>query len=447
MGGGTSSNRVFLHVDMDAFYASVEQRDHPEYRGKPVVVGCPPDQRGVVATASYEARTFGIHSAMPSREAGQRCPHAIFLPPDMPRYEMVSAQVFEIFGRYTPFVEGLSIDEAFLDVTGSLRLYGPGEEIARRIKADILSELALTCSVGVAPNKFLAKLGSEYRKPDGLTVLPFDPKAIIAFLRPLPVTRLWGVGKVTRQAFDRAALHTIGDVQDAPLALLQGVVGPHNAAHLRALAFGDDPARSNSMSARKSISREHTFLHDERSRASPRQHPLRTRRRRRPPPPRRRTPRQRRPPQDPLEGFRNLHPPAPLPGPTRVEEDLHALARPSSAMSPSSSPSASSASASPASPNTPASSSSTSSTCPSKPAFQKRSARPDRRPDPHQHGPAAIRRARTLTGFPRRGKCQGTPTEWPRPTAIGPDRSASWVRRCARRRSPRRPGDSGRIRR
>lgn len=266
MGGAATSNRVFLHVDMDAFYAAIEQRDHPETRGKPVVVGSPPDQRGVVATASYEARAFGIHSAMPSREAGQRCPHAIFLPPDMPRYEAVSARVFAIFERYTPFVEGLSIDEAFLDVTGSIRLHGTAEAIARCIKADIQSELDLTCSVGVAPNKFLAKLGSEYGKPDGLTVLPFDRAGILAFLRPLPVTRLWGVGKVTRQAFDRAALHTIGDVQDAPLSLLQGVVGPHSAAHLRALAFGDDPREIELDVREKTISREHTFLHDERSR-------------------------------------------------------------------------------------------------------------------------------------------------------------------------------------
>ena len=268
MPDSASPSRVFLHVDMDAFYASVEQRDHPEYRGKPVVVGSPPDQRGVVATASYEARAFGIHSAMPSREAGQRCPHAIFLPPDMPRYEMVSAQVFAIFDRYTPYVEGLSIDEAFLDVTGSRHLYGSGAEIGRRIKADVLSELALTCSVGVAPNKFLAKLASEIDKPDGLTVLPFDSKAIVSFLRPLPVTRLWGVGKVTRQAFDRAALHTIGDVQDAPLALLQSVVGPHNAAHLRSLAFGEDPREIELDIREKTISREHTFLHDEKSRSA-----------------------------------------------------------------------------------------------------------------------------------------------------------------------------------
>jgi DNA polymerase-4 len=251
---------------MDAFYASIEQRDHPEYRGKPLVVGAPPDQRGVVSTASYEARAFGIHSAMPSREAGQRCSHAIFVPPNMPHYEMVSAQIFSIFGRYTPFVEGLSIDEAFLDVTGSQRLYGTGEEIGRRIKADILAETALTCSVGVAPNKFLAKLGSEYRKPNGLFVVPFEKKAIVAFLRPLPVTRLWGVGKVTRQAFDRAALHVIGDIQDAPQALLQSVVGPHNAAHLRSLAFGEDPREIELDIREKTLSREHTFLRDERTR-------------------------------------------------------------------------------------------------------------------------------------------------------------------------------------
>ena len=264
----SSPPRVFLHVDMDAFYAAIEQRDHPEYRGKPLVVGSPPDQRGVVSTASYEARTFGIHSAMPSREAGQRCPHAIFVPPNMHHYEMVSAQVFTIFNRYTPFVEGLSIDEAFLDVTGSQHLYGSGEEIGRRIKADILAETALTCSVGVAPNKFLAKLASEYRKPDGLFVVPFEKKDIVAFLRPLPVTRLWGVGKVTRQAFDRAALNTIGDIQDAPLSLLQSVVGPHSASHLRSLAFGDDPREIELDIREKTISREHTYLHDERSRST-----------------------------------------------------------------------------------------------------------------------------------------------------------------------------------
>ena len=213
MPGPSVVQRVILHVDMDAFYAAIEQRDHPEYRGKPVVVGAQPNQRGVVATASYEARVYGIHSAMSSQDAGRRCPHAVFLPPDLPRYKEVSRQVFAIFERYTPLVQGLSIDEAFLDVSGSRRLFGSGQDIARRIKADLQRELGLSGSIGVAPNKFLAKLGSEYRKPDGLTVLPFERAGIVAFLRPLPVTRLWGVGKVTRQAFDRAALYTIGDIQ------------------------------------------------------------------------------------------------------------------------------------------------------------------------------------------------------------------------------------------
>jgi len=252
---------------MDAFYASVEQRDHPEYRGKPLVVGSPPTQRGVVATASYEARQFGIHSAMPSSEAGRRCPQAIFVPPNMALYAEVSAQIFSIFGTFTPYVEGLSTDEAFLDVTGSRRLYGSGEDIGRRIKSEILETFGLTCSVGVAPNKFLAKLGSEFQKPDGLTVLPFDPQAIVAFLRPLPLTRLWGAGKVTRQAFDHAALHTIGDIQDAPMELLKSIVGPHSAAHFRALSMGEDPREIQLDTREKTLSREHTFLKDERSRS------------------------------------------------------------------------------------------------------------------------------------------------------------------------------------
>lgn len=260
------ARRVFVHVDMDAFFASVAQRDHPEWRGKPVIVGAAPTERGVVSTASYEARRFGVHSAMPSSEAGRRCPDGIFVKPDMARYEMVSAQVFAIFGRFTPYVEGLSIDEAFLEVAGSRRLYGDGRQIAEAIRAAVKAETGLTCSAGVAPNKFLAKLGSEYRKPDGLTVLPFEREEIRAFLRPLPVTRLWGVGKVTRQAFDRAGLHTIGDVQDAPETLLRRVAGEHNAAHLRALAFGED-AREIEVDVReKTISREHTFPHDVRRR-------------------------------------------------------------------------------------------------------------------------------------------------------------------------------------
>ena len=182
--------QTILHVDMDAFFTSVEQRDRPELRGKPVVVGAPPDQRGVVAAASYEARTFGIHSAMPSREAYRRCPDAVFLPPDGERYAEASAAIHDIFERFTPLVEPLSIDEAFLDVTVVRHLFGDGAQVARRIKDAIREETQLTASAGVACNKFLAKLASDLDKPDGLTVVPTDPAAIAAFLAPLPVGRI-----------------------------------------------------------------------------------------------------------------------------------------------------------------------------------------------------------------------------------------------------------------
>lgn len=259
--------RIFLHVDMDAFFASVEIRDRPDLAGRPVVVGAPPSERGVVSTASYEARRYGIHSAMPSAEALQLCPHAVFLPPDGPRYAAVSRQVFDIFNRFTPLVEPVSVDEAFLDISGALRLFGPPESVARQIKDAIRTELRLTCSVGVAPNKFLAKLGSEYRKPDGLTVIPFDHAGIVAFLRPLTVGQIWGVGKVTQAAFDRVGIHTVGQLQDAPLPVLEAIVGPHAAAHLRGLAFGEDPRPIELNTREKSFSREHTFAHDVRSKA------------------------------------------------------------------------------------------------------------------------------------------------------------------------------------
>ncbi|MBR6022383.1 MAG: DNA polymerase IV [Kiritimatiellae bacterium] len=254
-----------LHVDMDAFFASVEIRDRPELRGKPVIIGSKPTERGVVSTASYEARRYGVHSAMPSSEAGRLCPHGIFLPPDMPKYAAVSRRIFDIFGRYTPLVEGVSVDEAFLDVTGAGRLFGPPEEIGRKIKADILREEQLTCSVGVAANKYLAKLGSEYRKPDGLTVVPFDPDAAAAWLRPLPIGSVWGIGKVTREAFLRAGVRTVGDLQDLPEPALRAVVGPNMADHFLNLAFGRDDRPVETEWLEKSISREHTFPFDERT--------------------------------------------------------------------------------------------------------------------------------------------------------------------------------------
>lgn len=244
---------------MDAFYASVEQHDHPEYRGKPVVVGAPRDRRGVVSAASYEARIFGIHSAMPSREAARLCPHAIFLPVNGTRYGHVSRQVFAILERFTPLVEPVSIDEAFLNVTGARALLGTGEEIAEKIRAAVREETGLTCSVGVAPNKFLAKLASDMNKPDGLTVVPSARADILAFLAPLPVNSIWGIGKVGQRELERVGITTIGDLQAVLEGRLAKIVGRHAAGHLRRLAFGEDAREVEVEREEKSISHEHTF--------------------------------------------------------------------------------------------------------------------------------------------------------------------------------------------
>jgi DNA polymerase-4 len=255
-------DRVILHVDMDAFFASVEQLDHPELRGRPVVVGAPADQRGVVAAASYEARRFGIRSAMPSGEAARRCPEAVFMPPRMARYQEVSAAVFAIFERFTPLVEPLSIDEAFLDVSGSRALFGTGVDIAKAIRQAIRSETGLTATVGVAANKFLAKLASAMNKPDGLTVVPSSREDILAFLAPLPVGRIWGVGAVLQKQLNEAGIVTIGDLQQSPAAVLDPVAGRHTAEHLRRLAIGEDARELEIGREEKSISKEHTFSRD-----------------------------------------------------------------------------------------------------------------------------------------------------------------------------------------
>ena len=255
--------RTILHVDMDAFFASVEQRDRPELRGRPVIVGAGPHERGVVSTCSYEARRYGVRSAMPSREAYRLCPEGVFVPPDMDRYMAASAAVFAIFDRYTPLVQGLSCDEAFLDVSGARRLFGDAVTIARRIRADISSELRLTASVGVAPNKFLAKLASDLDKPDGLTVVPEDPAEIAAFLAPLPVGRIFGVGRVLGETLASHGVRTIGDVQRLAPATLSRWVGPRAGEVLRALAFGIDGRAVETEREGKSISREHTFAVDE----------------------------------------------------------------------------------------------------------------------------------------------------------------------------------------
>ena len=248
---------------MDAFFASVEQRDRPELRGLPVIVGACPHERGVVSTCSYEARRFGVHSAMPSRDAYRLCPQGVFIPPDMKRYMEASARVFAIFDRYTPLVQGLSCDEAFLDVSGAGTLFGDSVAIARRIRADIASELRLTCSVGVAPNKFLAKLASDLHKPDGLTVVPDEPDAIRAFLAPLPVGRIFGVGRVLSESLRARGVRLIGDLQRTPPQTLARWVGDNAASFLHELAFGRDARTVETEREEKSISREHTFPVDE----------------------------------------------------------------------------------------------------------------------------------------------------------------------------------------
>ncbi|MFC1467754.1 DNA polymerase IV [Verrucomicrobiota bacterium] len=258
--------KLILHVDMDAFFAAVEQHDNPELRGRPVVVGSPPDKRGVVSTCSYEARKFGIHSAMPSRTAYQRCKHAVFVPVRMARYQEVSAQIMQVFESFTPLVEPLSIDEAFLDVTGAQRMMGTGEEIAQKLKDKVLQETGLTCSVGVAPNKFLAKLASDMNKPDGLTVVPFDSEQIVRFLAPLPIARMWGAGPKTQKKLQQDGIRTLEDLQKASETNLRRILGEKVAHTFTQLALGRDTRDVETGHVEKSISNEVTFPEDEKDR-------------------------------------------------------------------------------------------------------------------------------------------------------------------------------------
>ena len=255
------ASRVILHVDMDAFYASVEQRDRPEVRGRPVVVGADPRGRGVVSAASYEARRFGIHSAMPIGRAYRLCPTAAFLPVDMDKYARESERIMAILGDFTPLVEPLSLDEAFLDVTGSRALHGTGVEIARRIKARIRDEVGLTASAGVAPNKFVAKIASDLEKPDGLVVV--DPGQEAAFLRDLPLRRLWGVGPAAEQELAALGVRTIGDLVRLGRGRLEARLGA-SGAHLFELAQGIDERPVVPWHDPKSIGAEETFGRDTR---------------------------------------------------------------------------------------------------------------------------------------------------------------------------------------
>jgi DNA polymerase-4 len=250
---------AILHVDMDAFYASVEQRDQPQLRGLPVIVGGSAEGRGVVCAASYEARKFGVHSAMPSVTARRLCPQAIFLPPRMSYYAEISRQMFQILLSFTPLVEPISLDEAFLDVHGCEGLFGPPTEIARKIKTRILAETALTASVGVAPNKFLAKLASDLRKPDGLVVI--EPHQVHEVLAPLPVGRLWGVGKKGEKRLHALGLSTIGQLAALPEPVLVDHLG-EAGRQLGSLARGQDERAVVPDGEAKSISTETTFARD-----------------------------------------------------------------------------------------------------------------------------------------------------------------------------------------
>ncbi len=248
-----------LHIDMDAFFTSVEQLRHPDTRGKPVIVGGT-GPRGVVASADYIARTYGVHSAMPMTRALRLCPDAVVFPPDGERYRRASAAVMDIFGSVTPDVESLSLDEAFLDVAGARRRLGGPARIARIIRERVREEQQLTCSVGVAPSKFVAKLASTQCKPDGMLLVP--SARVHDFLHPLPVGALWGVGPKTEETLRRRGLRTVGDVAAVPVETLRRALGESLGSHLAALARGRDERRVERESVDRSIGAEETFATD-----------------------------------------------------------------------------------------------------------------------------------------------------------------------------------------
>ncbi|HYK33040.1 MAG TPA: DNA polymerase IV [Streptosporangiaceae bacterium] len=248
-----------LHIDMDAFYASVEIRDRPEITSKPVIVAHT-EGRGVVLSANYVARAFGVRSAMPASRAQRLCPHAVFVSPRHGVYGAVSKEVMAIFRNVTPQVEPLSLDEAFLNVAGAVRLLGRPAVIGRLIRRQVCEQLGITCSVGIATTKFVAKLASVHCKPDGLLVIPAD--GVLDFLHPLPVSALWGVGERTGKVLARLGLRTVGELAHAPVGTLERELGPATAAHLAALAWGRDERRVVPDSQDKSVGAEETFATD-----------------------------------------------------------------------------------------------------------------------------------------------------------------------------------------
>ena len=249
---------TILHVDMDAFFASVTERDHPELKGKAVVIGA--GVRGVVTSANYEARKFGIKAAMPVGHAQRLAPHAIFIPPDHKRYSEVSEHIMEIFHSFTPLVEPISLDEAFLDVTKARRLLGDGRAIATAIRAKVEAQEGITCSVGIASSKFIAKLASQRCKPNGILEIPTD--RVLTFLHPLPVSALWGVGPKTNEALERLGLHTVGDIAQTPQQTLIRALGQAAGESLYELAWGRDDRDVIPEEPDKSISAAETFDRD-----------------------------------------------------------------------------------------------------------------------------------------------------------------------------------------
>lgn len=258
-----TKQRWIGHADLDAFYASVEQRDCPEYRDRAVVVGALPGHRGVVAAANYQARAFGIRSAMPIAEAYRRCPDAVYLRPDMAKYIRVSQEIFQTLGTLTPVVEPVSIDEAYLDLTGLERLLGPPKDIGREIKRRIFEGTGLRASVGIGPNRLIAKLASEHGKPDGLMVV--HPDEVLDFLAPMPVATLRGVGRQTQKIFSRLGIETVSQLRAIPLQYLEEQLGKKAAASFRDQALGIASAEVVPGRGRKSISKETTFEEDVRN--------------------------------------------------------------------------------------------------------------------------------------------------------------------------------------
>jgi DNA polymerase IV len=257
--GADDSRCTVLHVDMDAFYASVSLLEHPELRGQPMIVGGN-GTRGVVLSATYEARTYGVHAAMPMSQARRMCPDATILPPDFEAYQEASRGVMALFADVTPLVEPLSLDEAFLDVSGATRRLGSPGRIGQLIRDRVSDEQQITCSVGVAASKFVAKLASSMAKPDGLIVVP--PEGVVSFLHPLPVGALWGVGEKTEETLHRLGLRTVGDIAHIPRDTLLRAVGQATGAHLHELSWGRDPRPVVPAVEERSIGHEETFARD-----------------------------------------------------------------------------------------------------------------------------------------------------------------------------------------